>query len=111
MTSFGLDTTCIGYTDAATEGTWVWTDGKAGGYEHWSSKYGGQPDNYEGDQNCVNINLSFWQGYWDDIECNKVFNYVCQKVLCPPGKEHDARGKCRKQLYEVFTKSVTHVLL
>ena len=30
----------IGYTDAASEGTWLWADGWSSDYTHWASNEG-----------------------------------------------------------------------
>ena len=79
MKSKSLSSIHIGYTDAAKEGTWVWTDGKPGSYQHWSRN---QPDNYRNAQDCASLAIPRWNGFWDDDSCSKVQTYVCSR----PGK-------------------------
>ena len=78
LSLLGLDTIHIGYTDAAKEGTWVWTDGGTGGYEHWGSK---EPNNAGGNEDCAELKLPHWKGYWNDYYCDVDLHYVCQKGL------------------------------
>ena len=53
----------IGLNDINTEGTYVWADGSYSHYKHW---YSGQPDNYQGSEDCVNTRYS---GSWSDASC------------------------------------------
>ena len=77
MTAKSLDYIFIGGTDAATEGTWVWTDGNPfGSYTHWHQR---QPDNFRHNQDCAALNFRGYNGFWDDIGCTAVHHYLCQK--------------------------------
>jgi hypothetical protein len=65
----------IGFTDAATEGTWLWVDGTPTSYTNW---YSTEPDNTGpsgGPANCGIVNTG---GQWYDRSCNDANRYVCQ---------------------------------
>lgn len=65
------DALWIGYTDAATEATWVWTDGSSGGYENWG---GGGPDNGGGgeEEDCASVSVHIDDGGgWNDFPCTR----------------------------------------
>ena len=53
----------IGYTDEATEGVWVWTNGSTSSYTNWDAN---QPDNSGSIQDYAQV----WtqSGKWDDAE-------------------------------------------
>ena len=62
----------IGYTDQASEGTFVWEDGTTGGYENWEP---GQPNDFLG-QDCAEIDPD---GTWNDTSCLFTFQaFVCE---------------------------------
>jgi hypothetical protein len=56
----------IGYTDAATEGTWLWSSGETPGFTHWD---GGEPNNVSpppvGEDYAV-LNWNTGDGAWND---------------------------------------------
>merc|ERR1712198_432740 len=53
----------------------TWIDGSALEFSNWS---GGQPDNYNGDEFCVEMN-TFGSATWNDQWCNANRNYyICQ---------------------------------
>uniref|UniRef100_A0A3Q3FZ28 Ladderlectin-like n=1 Tax=Kryptolebias marmoratus TaxID=37003 RepID=A0A3Q3FZ28_KRYMA len=54
--------TWVGGTDAAKEGYWVWTDGSPFTFTAWGS---GEPNNVDGNENCMEINLN-GQNYVND---------------------------------------------
>ena len=67
----------IGGTDAASEGTWVWSStGTPLSYTNW---YSAQPDNYLGNEDCLEFN---WKasspGKWNDGPCSVKRKYVCE---------------------------------
>ena len=79
----------IGATDAAAEGTWLWTDGSPVLFNGASTTNPaivrppwdtGQPDN-SGNQDCAQM----WQGdgEWDDLGCGDARGFVCEGVLTP----------------------------
>ena len=66
----------IGGTDAASEGTWVWSpSGTPLSYTNWNS---GEPNNW-GNEDCLEFN---WKspglGKWNDVPCNLERKYVCE---------------------------------
>jgi len=68
----------IGLTDSATEGTWLWVDGKPIDYKNWIT---GQPT-VQDTQDCVVIRAS---GDWQHIGCSKsdATDFVCErKATC-----------------------------
>ena len=87
-----LSTIHIGYTDAAKEGHWVWTDGIPGSYRHWSKS---EPNNYR-EEDCAILSL-FWNNeVWFDRNCDIVRHYICQKAGNYPflTKEHFFLNVC-----------------
>ncbi|MFK7926551.1 MAG: lectin-like protein [Myxococcota bacterium] len=67
----------VGYTDADSEGNWVWTDGDASTYVNWID-----PEPNGGDsQNCVMFRGGdTWNGTWNDIGCENLNPYVCTRA-------------------------------
>ena len=47
-----------------------------GDYTHWE---GGQPDNSDGDENCVNLEENF-NMLWNDMSCHTLQNYICERL-------------------------------
>jgi hypothetical protein len=63
----------IGGSDSAVEGDWVWNDGTPFTYSAWSY---GQPDNWEGREDCVSVRT--WDSYlWNDLPCAEWLPYIC----------------------------------
>ena len=62
----------IGFTDIASEGTWVWVDGSSSSYTNWLSV---APDNYDNNQHCARMMST---GLWDDVDCSQNKDFVCQ---------------------------------
>ena len=69
-------TSCwIGLNDIETEGTFMWADGSSSSYRSWSS---GQPNNVNGNQDCVE---TFNSQYWNDEDCTVNQNcYLCGSI-------------------------------
>ncbi|XP_038577415.1 type-2 ice-structuring protein-like isoform X2 [Micropterus salmoides] len=65
--------TWIGGSDAEQEGFWFWSDGTPFSFTQWCP---GQPDNFQGHQNCLLMNFSDLKG-WDDRGCEAQFPSVC----------------------------------
>ena len=77
----GGNSVWIGGTDAASEGTWVWSPTNTPlSYTNWHSV--NQPDNYLGGEDCLEFNFVS-SGKWNDQSCADVLKYVCQ-TACPP---------------------------
>jgi hypothetical protein len=66
------DDVWIGYSDADTEGTWVWLDGSSS-FENWDSD---QPDD-DGNEDCALAQTSS-DGTWSDEECTDSYDFVCE---------------------------------
>ncbi|XP_005993226.2 CD209 antigen-like protein D [Latimeria chalumnae] len=72
----------IGLTDMNSEGTWDWVDGS--NYTTLPKFWGNneQPDNFNGDEDCVTIcgiNCQWFKRGWNDENCEKKFGMVCEK--------------------------------
>ncbi|XP_026181490.1 ladderlectin-like isoform X1 [Mastacembelus armatus] len=67
----------IGGSDAQQKGSWFWADGTPFRYTNWSP---GQPDNKDGNQNCIQMNFGA-KKLWDDGDCNRGNPSVCSKRL------------------------------
>lgn len=79
----------IGFTDAASEGNWVWSNGSSNGYTNWN---GSEPSNSGGfpcytDEDGAIMQLS--NGLWNDLALNNgcpgaaSFRSVIEIDLCP----------------------------
>jgi hypothetical protein len=67
----------IGGTDAASEGTWVWSPSNTPlSYTNW---YPGEPSG--GGEDCLEFNFRI-SGKWNDVGCARERKYVCQ-TACP----------------------------
>ena len=70
----------IGGTDAASEGTWVWSPFNTPlSYTNW---YPGEPNNSGGAEDCLHFNTHNAPGKWNDKNCTRTMKYVCQ-TACP----------------------------
>lgn len=68
----------IGIHDLYKEGEWVTVLGESlykTGYTQWSDKWGGQPDNGAGVQNC---GVFLKEGGIDDVNCDVLFPFFCE---------------------------------
>ncbi|XP_078795561.1 CD209 antigen-like protein C [Oryzias latipes] len=65
----------IGLTDRDLKGTWKWVDGRSLNLTFWASN---QPDDYDGEEGCGEINFEF-PGLWNDAPCNHSRPSICEK--------------------------------
>uniref|UniRef100_A0A4W6BPC8 C-type lectin domain-containing protein n=1 Tax=Lates calcarifer TaxID=8187 RepID=A0A4W6BPC8_LATCA len=71
----GYKPTWIGGSDAQEDTVWLWSDGTTFHYSNWCR---GEPNNYFGWQNCIQINYGD-QKCWDDLQCNRRLPSICAK--------------------------------
>nr|XP_055046137.1 galactose-specific lectin nattectin-like [Misgurnus anguillicaudatus] len=67
----------IGGHDGEVEGQWLWTDGSPFDLTNWCP---GQPDNFQGKENCQEINFTT-NHCWNDAPCSSTLGYICAKPL------------------------------
>ncbi|XP_076279064.1 uncharacterized protein LOC143208479 [Lasioglossum baleicum] len=75
------DEAYIGMHDIYKEGDWVTILGDTlakTGFTEWSDKWGGQPDNGGGQQNCGTF---LKEGTLDDVQCEAHFPFFCELPL------------------------------
>jgi len=73
-----IDLAYVGIHDLYKEGEWVTILGESlfkTGYTLWSDKWGGQPDNGGGNQNCGGF---LKEGGLDDVNCEVPFAFFCE---------------------------------
>ena len=68
------DDTWTSATDIANEGTWLWATGEPWAYTNWSP---GQPDNWQGLEDCMELLLSTKE--FNDEDCTHIRNYMCER--------------------------------
>ena len=70
----------IGFNDILTEGTFAWADGAPVSFTNFRNN---QPNNAGMGQHCVWIRSATGAdpGTWDDIVCNRMEAFACQKPL------------------------------
>eukprot|EP01084_Bolivina_argentea_P300661 518500_1 len=65
----------IGLNDVSTENVYVWNNGEIqADYTNWAD---GQPDNYQGEEHCVELNDEYFDGKWGDASCSIGLNPLC----------------------------------
>ncbi|XP_042610685.1 ladderlectin-like isoform X4 [Cyprinus carpio] len=65
----------LGGYDAVSEGTWLWSDGSNMNIQIWAPN---QPDNYNGNENCLVMNYQP-SNNWNDNPCYDKKPFVCVK--------------------------------
>ena len=66
----------IGLTDRETEGVFVWeSDKSVAMFTDWTS---GNPDNYNGNEDCIHIHSGSIERQWNDINCDVKLYPLCQ---------------------------------
>ncbi|KAJ8725738.1 hypothetical protein PYW08_003921 [Mythimna loreyi] len=75
-----IDYMFVGMSDLLVEGVFETVEGKSISevYQNWLA---GDPDNFEGTQNCVNFYIKEGPGYIADDECDKKLSFNCKKTL------------------------------
>ena len=63
----------IGFNDKAVENTFAWANLEPVAYTNW---HGGQPDNFQGKEDCVEILNT---GKWNDLDCAALRLFVCEQ--------------------------------
>lgn len=92
----------LGGSDAAEEGNWIWVgengqntqfwEGNSSGsavnglYSNWgSSNFGGEPDNYLGNQNGLGLAITDWPigsaGQWNDVSTDNLLFFIVEMVI------------------------------
>jgi hypothetical protein len=56
------------------QGSWAWTDGSAWDFSNWGSD---QPDDFNGDEDCVDFSL-IDGAKWYDVACGLGRTFVCK---------------------------------
>ncbi|XP_072291227.1 lactose-binding lectin l-2-like [Eucyclogobius newberryi] len=77
---FSQGPTWIGLSDMHKERGWMWSDGCPVDFQIWSE---GEPNNYSGHEDCVEINHGV-QNNWNDRPCSSTYPSVCatRKTVC-----------------------------
>lgn len=82
--TFGVGLYWIGFTDAASEGTWAWSDGTAVTYENWAP---GEPNDWPnaGIPHEEDYALISWSGVqWNDLDDRSGYTYGIVEVVPEP---------------------------
>lgn len=67
----------IGANKVGTNGVWVWYTSESVVPVHETIWGAGQPDNYQGPEECMNIKPEM--GYrWNDDKCHFLKGYICE---------------------------------
>ncbi|XP_052401359.1 ladderlectin-like [Carassius gibelio] len=69
----GMPRTWIGAHDAIKNNVWFWSDGSKFDYSDWLT---GEPNEYGGKENCVELAYGAEQR-WNDLDCATPLNFIC----------------------------------
>ncbi len=98
LLSLGVSDAWIGFTDVATEGTYVWISSQST-YVNWGMA---QPDDGAGNEDCA---VFLADGTWNDAPCDQQRGYVCEDVRQRIPDSGDACDACSMK-YEPGTPPV-----
>lgn len=90
----------IGYTDASSEGHFVWANGETSTYTNWAT---GQPNNDNGNQDCTVLCSSGW----NDSHCEIAYEYIME---IPCTSYEQTTGPASGSVFEVGTEEITYVV-
>lgn len=65
----------IGLNDIRQEGTFEWASGSGSRYTHWEP---GEPNDADGNEDCVEINRYHPSDTWNDEPCAQMLRFVCE---------------------------------
>jgi hypothetical protein len=88
LTGLGVENTWLGFTDAETEGTYVWASGVKSGYLNWGMA---QPDDAGASEDCAQF---LADGTWNDNNCTAKLGYVCEDLRSRAPDPGDACDAC-----------------
>jgi hypothetical protein len=80
----GMRNVWIGYNDQSSEGLWAW----ASSYSSYTNWYPGEPNNYEGAEDCAADRFSdptqnIYSEQWNDARCDLAFSFICERRPAP----------------------------
>uniref|UniRef100_A0A146UDD9 Lectin C-type domain containing protein n=1 Tax=Fundulus heteroclitus TaxID=8078 RepID=A0A146UDD9_FUNHE len=70
-------TSWAGGHDGPQDGFWMWTDGLKFVFDSWGPN---EPNNYGGDERCMNINPKELD-YVNDAPCSSKLSFICARVV------------------------------
>ena len=79
----------IGGTDKDQEGHWTWRDGSTWNFSQWSTQPVIQPDNYGGNEDCLQIYHENTEEGWNDYVCEKKIKFVCSQRICEDESKYE----------------------
>ncbi|XP_046585441.1 perlucin-like [Haliotis rubra] len=68
----------LGASDLNLEGRWLWEGQCRMKYTNWSPR---QPDNWRGNEHCLEIKRRYGNYLWNDNQCQEPSNFICEKEL------------------------------
>ena len=72
----------LGFTDAAVEGSFAWTDGTAVSYTNWAAH---EPNDGGEGEDCTALAAQhLLYSSWNDVRCDEALGYVCRGATPPP---------------------------
>lgn len=71
----GFNSVWIGLGDRNLEGGFVWSDGSPVQFTSWSRR---EPNNYLGQEDCVEANPAGSKSNWNDLTCGQLRYFACK---------------------------------